>query len=134
MAEGNANISIPATSGVAIARYFAVELDTTNTDATKVSVDLVGAGEQVFGVTGQTTTEANKDVEVVVYGKTWCTVDGNAGAIAAGDYLLADASGRGVKSTTDLDKIFAIALAASTTAGELIPVFVLPPGSERSIA
>ena len=134
MAEGNANIVVPATSGVAIARNLAVKLDTTNSNAVQRSVDLCGAGEQAYGVTGQTTTETNKDVEVIVFGAAHMVVDGNAAAIAAGDYLLVNASGQGVKSTTDLDKIVAIAEQASTTAGELIRVFVVPPGTERSIA
>ena len=66
MSEGNAAVTIPATSGVAIARNLFVKLDTTNTNATQVSVDLAGAGEQTFGITDQTTTEANKDVGVVI--------------------------------------------------------------------
>lgn len=48
--------------------------------------------------------------------------DGNAGAIAVGDWLTSDANGKAVKTTTDGNVVIGRALAASTTDGAIIEV------------
>lgn len=87
---------------------------------------LAGAGELVIGVTLGTTNAAEEDVAVAQGGTVLLTVDGNAGAISIGSKLISNASGQGVASTTANAEQGAIADAASTSAGDVIPVYVTP--------
>ncbi len=107
------------------AASIAERLFVTKGAATGYAVE-ANAGELLLGITLGATNAAEEDVAVAMGGIALLTVDGNAGAIAIGDRLIADNSGRGVKSTTDTAEVGAIADAASTTAGDVIPVYVTP--------
>lgn len=63
---------------------------------------------------------------VRMLGLSKLVVDGGAAAIAPGDLLKNDTSGRGVKTTNASDEIFAMALQNSTSTNDIISVFVLP--------
>ena len=58
-------------------------------------------------------------------GRSKLVVDGNAAAIAAGDYLGSDAAGKGIKVTADHKWAGARAEEASTADGDVIEVTVL---------
>lgn len=122
--------SFTAGASLALLQHTFVKLDTT-----AGQVVGAGAGDQTLGVlankpasggAARVDTQAGCIVKLIV--------DGNAGAIAIGDYLKSDAAGKGVKSDTNLEKAGAIALAASTAAGDTIPAMLLQPGTERSKA
>jgi len=53
-------------------------------------------------------------------------VDGNAGAIVPGTRLTSDASGHGIATVTNLDRVIAIALDNSSAAGDVICVALIP--------
>ena len=92
-------------------------------------VALSGTTSVITGIQQDNGGDAeNKGVSVAYAGFSLLVVDGNAGAIAVNDKLSADASGHGVKTTTDLDDYGAIAQQASTAAGDIIRVLVVPGG------
>jgi|GEM_PF-1446077 len=91
-------------------------------------VALAGTTTKITGILQDDPDAENEAASVAIGGISKLVVDGNAGAIACGDKLAADAAGKGVKTTTDLDDYGAIALAASTAAGDIIPVIVVPGG------
>jgi len=71
------------------------------------------------------------DVEVCLFGPCLCTVDGNAAAIAVGDWLEShDAAGMaGIRAATDgttAREIIGRALEASTADGDEISIFFSP--------
>lgn len=82
---------------------------------------ICGANDPIFGVL-QDTPVAGQAGSVAIEGITYLVVDGNAGAIAAMDFLSSDASGQGIKDTTGGHEIGAQALEAATTAGAVIKV------------
>lgn len=63
---------------------------------------------------------------VRMLGLSKLVVDGSGTAIASGDLLKNDTSGRGVKTTNANDEIFAMALQASAAVNDIITVFVIP--------
>ena len=85
---------------------------------------ICGAGDPIFGVL-QDTPVANQAGSVAIEGETYLVVDGSGTAIAAMDKLKSDASGQGVKTTTNGDEVGAIALEAATTAGAVIKVQIV---------
>ena len=105
-----------------VGQYRFVQLDTSECTAAQTVVEQGGAGTKCFGITYETTANANDHVGVNLSGICTLNVDGNAGAISVGSYLKSDADGQGVATTTDLAEIGAIALQASTTASENILV------------
>ncbi len=82
---------------------------------------ICGAGDAIFGVL-QDTPSANMAGSVALEGESYLVVDGSGTAIAAMDYLKSDASGQGVKTTSNGDEVGAQALEAATTAGAVIKV------------
>ena len=110
----------------AVGKYYFVQLDTSECDETAMVVELAGAGGKVFGITYETTAAANRTVGINTEADAcYLVVDGDGGgAISAGSYLKSDSSGRGVVTITDKDEVGAIALVASTTAGDIIPVMI----------
>lgn len=98
-------------------QYLAVKLTAANT------VGVAAAGEKAIGVL-QNKPTSGLAAAVREIGRTKLVVDGNAAAIAAGDFLKSDALGKGVKTTTDKDFVFARAEEASTVAGDIIEVTV----------
>lgn len=101
-------------------QYTAVKLDT----AVDWQVDKAGAGDKAIGILNNA-PKATSAAEVVMLGVSPMVVDGNAGAIAPGDRLKVDASGRGIKTTSANDEVIAIALQISTAQNDVISVFVL---------
>jgi len=85
-----------------------------------------GATVMILGVIQDDPDAAGEGVLLGVGGISKLVVDGNAGAIAAGDKLTSDAAGKGIKTTTDKNVYGAIALEASTAAGDIIQVLVTP--------
>lgn len=101
-------------------QYTAVKLDTT----VDWQVDKAGAGDKGVGVLNNQ-PKLGSAAEVVLLGVSPMVVDGNASAIAPGDRLKIDASGRGIKTTTANDEVIAISLQISTAQNDIISVFVL---------
>ena len=89
-------------------------------------VTFTGAGEHILGILQNKPAAAGRGASVRVYGVSKLVVDGNVGAIVPGDRLISDAAGKGVKGETDNNEMGAIALEASTAAGEIISVLVIP--------
>ena len=104
-------------SGVGANRF--VQLDVSECDATQTVVEQGGAGTKVFGITYETTAAANRTVGVNLQGICSLDVDGSQTGITAGDYLKSDATGKGVKSSTDTDEVGAVALEDSAAANTI---------------
>lgn len=104
-----------------------VVLDTSECTAILTAVETAGAGGKVFGISG-TTSVAGGSVAVFHHAGDICMlmVDGDSAEISVGDRLKSDASGYGVPTTTDTEEVGAVALAGSTGATDLIPVFLVP--------
>ena len=103
-------------------KYYFFNLDTSESTAAQIVVERAGANDQIFGISYEDTAAANRNIGLNISGICFLVVDGNAGAIAVGSYLKSDASGQGVATTTDTEEVGAVALEASTTAGEVILV------------
>lgn len=88
-------------------------------------VNVAGAGARAIGVL-QNKPTAGLAAEIITEGESLLVVDGTT-AIAAGDMLKSDASGRGVKTTTATDIVCAMALEASSAANDIIRVRVFSP-------
>lgn len=116
--NGIGRFSAPASADYSTAatyQYHFMKLSTTG------QLVVCGAGDKIIGVL-QDTPASGVAGEYFYAGISRLVVDGNAGAIAAGDYLKADASGQGVKTTTNGDEVGAVAMQASTAAGDIIAV------------
>jgi len=97
------------------------------TGATDGQVEIAGAADVLLGILqDNNASSAGDPCLVAIGGVSKLVVDGNAAAIAVGDPLAADSAGKGVKTTTDKDDYGAIALEASTAAGDIISVLVTP--------
>ena len=118
------------TTGAAVAFTFAKNV-TTAKEATLFAP--AGNAEPTFGIF-MDAAAVGDPVSVAFGGTGRLIVDGNAAAIAVGDYLDSDASGHGTKIATDQANYGAIAMDPSTAAGDIIRVYIAPPGSERSTA
>ena len=93
------------------------------------NVDKSGAGDPCFGICNNQPKAASA-AEVAIQGVSQLIVDGSGTAIAVGDRLKSDASGRGVKSATNLDNYGAVALEASSAAGDQIAVLIVSMGQQ----
>lgn len=119
-----------AKGNIAPSRF--VKQDTSNA----FGVLQCGAGDKVFGISHQSTRRipygalddgyaAIDGEDLSVYaGLEVCLLE-IGGTVAIGDRLKADANGKGVTTTTNLDESGAIALEAGTS-GQLITVEVRP--------
>jgi len=88
-------------------------------------IAVAGAGADVIGIIQENPpAAADRAVKIMVPGggTSKLVVDGNAAAILTGDWLKSDAAGKGVKTVTNLDKVGARALEASTADGDIIEV------------
>lgn len=108
-------------------QYYAVEV----TGADTVNVCNAAADVAIGILDNKPNT--NDAAEVVMLGRTQAITDGSGTAIAAGDRLGPNSSGKLVKKATADYSVCAIALAASTTDGAVIPVLVLPGLVFRSL-
>lgn len=107
------------------ADYRLMQYHAVKPGAAEGGVLLAGAGEG-FGILANK-PNLGEAARVVHVGIAKAYVDGTAGGgIGLGGALKADASGHLIITTTDNDKIVALALAASTAAGDIINVLVLP--------
>lgn len=100
-----------------------VKLKTTDPEKVQQS----GSGEAVFGILLQTAGASGDRVEVCTDGYCLLKVDGSGTAIAAGDPIMAGASGVGVKlagAAGTLRPVIGYACAPSTASGDLIPIQV----------
>lgn len=119
---GEITVGFRCTDAAGINLFMSLDID--QCDATKTVVELSGAGEQIIGISRDVTPGTNQNMPVDIFGIGPLIVDGNAGTIAPRDRLKANASGQGVKTTTDTEEYGAIALEDSTTAGETIQVLI----------
>ena len=122
--------SLKANASLTTAQYTIVKLHTVSGE-----VVAAGAGDLGIGVLlNKPAAGAAAEIALINSGGI-CTlkVDGSGTAIAVGDTLKSDASGRGVKGVADRDKIIGIALEASSAANDLIDV-LLVSAFERSTA
>ena len=88
-------------------------------DAAHVST----AGDAAYGIVRTANQAANEACEIIVRAdRCYAMVDGSSTAIAVGDALTSDASGRLVKATVGTDLILAYAHEASSAAGDVIEV------------
>src|SRR5690242_8802259 len=102
-------------------QFYAVELSAQN------RVDVCdGATDKAFGIL-QNDPKAGQAAVVRKLGKSKAVVDGNAAAIAVGDWLGTDANGKLVKKTTNNDIVIAQANEVATTDGAIIEVWVYTP-------
>jgi len=85
-----------------------------------------GDTSDIIGILQDDPDTAGKGALLGYGGISKLVVDGNAGAIAAGDRLTSDSEGKGVVTTTDTKTYGAIALEASTAAGDIIQVLITP--------
>ena len=86
-------------------------------------VNVAGAAARVIGVLQNKPQAANLGAVVRHSGRSKLVVNGAAGAIAVGDSLISDATGRGVKGTT-AGAVGAIAMEASTAANDIIDALI----------
>lgn len=106
-------------------QYYAMELSADD------QVDVCdGAGDQVIGIL-QNKPKASQAAAVAITGRTKWVSDGSSTAIAVGDRVGTDGSGKCVKKTAAADLIAGLALAASSADGTVIDV-MLTLGGERS--
>lgn len=119
-------LSFEAGADLSAKQYTAVKLDT----ATAWKVAACGSNEAGIGIL-QGTPVSGGTAEVDIEGITRWKVDGNAGAIAPGDYLKSDANGKGVKTTTDNEFVMARAMELSSADGDIITVKLLGGGAHR---
>lgn len=87
----------------------------------------IAAGTQVLGIL-QNAPSASQAATVRMLGISKHVVDGSGTTITPGCWLKNDTSGRGVIASTPSSSqaTYAMALAGSTAANDIIPVFVLP--------
>lgn len=91
------------------------------------TVQQSGSGEAIIGILQDTASASGRDVQVATRGISLLKVDGSGTAIAAGDFIMAGASGIGVKlagAAGTLRPVIGQAMAASTASGDLIPVLI----------
>ena len=81
------------------------------------------AADPVIGIL-QNKPKAGEAAEVRLLGISKAVTDGNAGAIAVGDFLGTNNAGKLVKKSTDKDWVIARALQASTADGTIISVLL----------
>lgn len=123
MAVGRANchtgdLSIPAAGDLSAVQFTFVTLSAEWTATT------CGAGAKMIGIQQNKPDAAGKPVQIVTHGPSQLVVDGNAGSIGRLGWLKSDSAGKGVVTTTDKDVVGAMALQASTAAGDTIPVII----------
>lgn len=97
--------------------YKAVKIGATGKTAT-----LCGANEKADGILVNSPASGEAMDIMSQPGSMKARVDGNAGAIAIGDWLESDADGDLVKTTTDKHNVLAKSLGVSTAAGDVITV------------
>ena len=117
-----------ATADLSAQQYKAVKLSTANVKNTFACEICAGATDKPIGILqnkpllGQAAEVACRPGDIVrVF------TDGNAGAIAIGDYLGTDAAGKLVKKSADHDYVIARALEASTADGTIISAELIGP-------
>ena len=114
--------TLPASGDLSAYQYHFVKLDANNKAA------LAGAADAIFGILQDKPDAADEEALIAIAGVSKLVVDAATTNIAVGDRLAANASGHGVKTTTEGDDYGAIALESATTDGAIIKVLVTPHG------
>lgn len=110
--------SIKASADLSTYQYHAINI-------ASAAVALAGTGN-AMGIL-QNKPISGEPADICFFGICMMLVDGSGAAIAEGDALGSDASGHGVKQATDNGVMVAIALEASTAAGDIITVLAVGP-------
>lgn len=118
----NQGLTFVAASDLSLYQYSPVKLAAGTAGGPRCRIDLAGAGERAIGIL-QTDPTAQKGGTVMLSGVSRCKVDGTT-PIAVGDKLIAGTAGLSVKSSTDKDHVFGIALEASSASGDIIDVLI----------
>ncbi|MBW2674616.1 MAG: DUF2190 family protein [Deltaproteobacteria bacterium] len=115
------DMSFKAENDLSAKQYYFVELSAAD------QVDVCdGATDKTIGVL-QNKPTAGHAAQVRVLGISKVVSNGSGTAIAVGDYVGTDASGKAVKKATDKDFIAGIALDASSADGTVIRVLLTGP-------
>jgi len=123
--QGRSPVTYGFSTAAVVTKDTFVQLDSSECTDVLTAVEPAGAGAVIFGIASTTSVAGGSaSVHTIEGSVVLLTVDGNAGAISVGSKLKADGSAQGVATTTDDEEVGAIALAASTTAGEKIPVML----------
>ena len=120
MAWGGSYTTIPgvvATATFASKQYYVVKASST---AGEVKVADTAASDHVLGII-QNDAAAAQEAEVACAGVAKAAAEAS---VAYGDALTTSSTGRVKTTTTDGDQIVGIALAASSSAGDVIPVLI----------
>lgn len=120
----------------AIAENSFVALDATATSQ-DITVKQAGASDAIYGVNAYALTSdeatAGATATIVVGGEGKLVRLGETpGTVVPGVQLAADASGYGVLTSTALDDAGAVALGASSTEADMVPVSVRPFSSVKA--
>ena len=110
--------SFPVNSDLSALQYTFVKLSSGNLAG-------CGANDPMLGILQDKPTATIGVGSVMYAGESRLTVDGSGTSIAAGDPLESGSGGVGVKSSTNGHEVGAMALAAATTAGAIIPVLIV---------
>ena len=112
------DISIPVSADLSNYQFCFVTMSGAET------VTFCGAGGKPVGVLQNKPDTIGHAAAIVTHGPTQLCVDGNAGAISRLSWLKSDSAGKGVATTTDKDVVGAMALQASSAAGDVIPAII----------
>lgn len=115
------DLSFKAAADQSTKQYYLVELSAANTVAV-----CDAAADRVIGVLMNKPAAAGQAADVRILGVAPVVSDGSGTAIAAGDYVGPNSSGKAVKKATADYSVAGLALAASSADGTVIPVLLLP--------
>ena len=115
------DLSFKAAADQSAKQYYLVELSAANTVAV-----CDAAADRVIGVLMNKPAAAGQAADVRILGVAPVVSDGSGTAIAAGDYVGPNSSGKAVKKATADYSVAGLALAASSADGTVIPVLLLP--------
>jgi hypothetical protein len=122
------DVPFKAAADLTAKQYYALEITAADT------VNVCGAAtDRVIGVL-QNTPNTNQAASVRVHGITKAVSDGSGTAIAAGDYVGPNSSGKMVKKATADYSVAGIALSASSADGTVISVLLTPGAWFRTAA
>jgi hypothetical protein len=110
--------TLEASADLSAKQFYIVKMSTTR------KIDVCDSAAAAHGVL-QDKPKSGEDGNVAVCGAggiTRLVVDGSGTAIAAGDYIKSNASGKGIKGAVDKDRVIGKALEAATADGIIIAV------------
>lgn len=125
-AKNGQDVTFDAAADLSLLQFTAVKYAAAISGGQLASLAAAGVGERAHGILQNKPSVAGRGAVMRVSGFSKMVVDGNAGAIAAGDPLLLAAGGIGVKATTDKDHCIGWACEPSVAAGDIIEIQVRP--------